>query len=509
MKAKEALALGAMVVIQSISAVTWAADDAPTTAPKIQEKSAVLTNETRIYLGQCLFQAPSPAGGGDIKLQMIDPGLALATGKFLIDTTAAMIKVASDDERVNTIAAFPASGWFYKVNGDLSISMNPDYQCLQVVTGRFKTAFSPPSHTPLARNATLEELKNALGLQRSEVDVARTFFEARIEPFNSTPKSPPAVFRLAPNAFYFEDPLESRFNDYFHDHIKRSIAITISFARADSAEASTSFGSFVIPFPQMEKGKYLTPDYFTNLSTKPIPIPAVSSDEKETYTKKKTALAAAELALKTPKPSVPPKLTPLPKADKTYVEKRTLYCTENGKLDKDKQDSVCALPMSDYKLEMDRAREEQVAQFVFDNQQADASSPEIKCTKSPCTDDPYYMLPFSASAVVVELSEPGNFAKFMNDFAQVISPTAKTALETSITKRNTDPKIAIDAAAGKMDDYYESVAKVKLAEADLAATTAAVDIKAKKEALVTLKKDANTKARAAGVTAPYDLSHPY
>lgn len=514
-----AIALSALITFQTIPAA-WAAAEETKPEAKGQEESAVLTNETRVYLGACLFVDPKlpkdpnpPKDPKDKKsdrltIKMIDPGIAIAAGKFLIDATAAMIKVASEEERVNTISAFPASGWFYDVDGQLVISMNPEYQCLQVVTGRFKTKFEKSLYSKISRNASLEELKSGITAQRPEVDAPRVFFEARIEPFKSTPTSQPDVFRLAPNAFFFTEPTESRFGDRFRDEVKRSIAISINFARANGAQAS--FGSFVIPFPQIAKGTYLTPDYFTSLATKPIPIPAVTVEEKENYASIKTALAAAVLKEKTKVPTAPAKLVPLATSDETYKQKRELYCAENRKLGEAKHDAICSYPMNDYKAEMDRARENQLALFAFQNQQENVlAATDIKCVDKVCSANPYFMLPFTASAVIVELSEPGKFAKFMNDFAVALAPSAKTALETSINKQNIDPKIASDADASKNDDYLVQVAKVKLAQEDLAAGGDETAIKEKKETLLTAMKEANSKARAAGLTAPYDLSNPY
>lgn len=493
----------------------FSADAAAGIPAKVEEKSAVLEKETRIYLGQCLFEPILSAKTahektGKFTLNLMPPALTLALAKFAVDYTAAAIKVASEEQSVNTISVFPASGWFYKVERDVSFGMNPAHECIQIVSGSYNNEAMNDSLMKIPRNTSFEDVKKALRMQHSEIKIPRLFFEARIEPFLSTAKTAPDVFRLAPNAFFFDNPIDSSFREgWFAKDIKRSIGLTISFNRANGPADTAPFASIIIPFPEVKKGTYLSPAYFASLATRPIAIPALSEAEKAGITGKLLAIETEELALNNQKQKTFP---PLANESDEYKQARIAYCLQHKLVfpKVEDEDTLCHINMNDAKATMDRARENQLADAEFKAQlEAYRVKDGVTCEGSICTVAESYLLPFSASAVVVEVNEPGGFAKFMNQVAQAVAPAAQTYIDAKINAKNIDPNVAINDAASKKDDYLEQMGIVKLAQDDLEAGGSAADIKTKKGTLLTAKKNANAKARLAGLPAPFDLTNPF
>lgn len=512
------LIVAAIVACMFSSQYAFAAD---TTAEKpattVEEKSAVLERETRIYLGHCLFEPISietdPKKSGRFTTRTMPTVFALSLAKFAVDYTAAAIKVASEEQSVNTISAFPASGWFYKVEKDASFGVNPAHECIQIVSGSYNSN-NKDLKKPLkkiSRNTNLiEDVRIALGEQHPEINVPRLFFEARIEPFLSEAKTAPDVFRLAPNVFFFDSPIDSSFRDgWFGKDIKRSIGLTISFNRANAAADAAAFASIIVPFPEVKKGTYLSPVYFASLTTRPITIPALNDAEKAAITGKISAIEAERLAINNQKPKTFP---PLAHESNEYKQARVAYCLQHKLIfpKVEDKDTLCHTEMNDAKATMDRAREKQLADAEFKSQlEAYRAKDGVTCKESNCTVAESYLLPFSASAVVIEVDEPGGFAKFMNQVAQAVAPAAQTYIDAKINAKNIDPTVAINDAASKKDDYLEQIGIVKLAQDDLDAGGSPADIKTKKETLLTAKKNANAKARLAGLPAPFDLTNPF
>ena len=491
----------------------FAADEKPAS---VEEKSAVLEKETRVYLGQCLFEPPStivekekPCGTEE---SLIPTAIALSLAKFAVDYTTAAIKVASEEQRVNTISAFPVSGWFYKVEKDATFGINPTNECIQIVSGSYQiNKESTQTFKKIPRSTILlDEVRKALEIQHPEIKAPRLFFEARIEPFLSEAKTAPDVFRLNPNAFFFDNPIKSKFSDgWFGKDIKRSIGLTISLNRANGATDAAQFASIIVPFHEVKKGTYLSPIYFASLSTRPIWIPALIEAEKISISEKLSAIKAQELYRNNQKPK---RFQPLAHDNGEYKQARDAYCLQNKLVfpKAEDRDTLCHKDMNDAKSIMDRAREKQLADAEFEAQlEAYRVKGNVTCNEKSCTVAESYLLPFSASAAVVETDEPGVFAKFMNQVTQAVAPAAQGYFDEKINNNSIDPSVAINAEASKKDDYYEQMVIVKLAQDDLELGGQVADIKRKKETLLTEKKKANIKARLAGLPAPFDLSNPF
>jgi hypothetical protein len=508
-----AAAIAACISVQHCA---YAAETSTEKNVEVEEKSVVLEKETRIFLGKCLFLPPVQGSektiSENITTRALPPALALSLAKFAVDYTAAAIKVASEEQSVNTISAFPASGWFYKVEKDASFGLNPAYECIQIVSGSYENGNQNlgEKFTQIARNTSqIDQVRKALRLQHPEINVPRLFFETRIEPFLSEAKVAPDVFRLVPNAFFFDQPIDSKPSDaWFGKSIKRSIGITITFSRANTTDTAP-FASIAVPFPEVTKGTYLSPAYFAPLATRPISIPALSASEKATIERKQSAIEAEELILNNQKPKSFP---PLAHESDEYRKARVEYCNQNKLLFSkvEEQDPLCHSAMNDAKATMDRARERQLADATFNAQlEAYRAKDGVVCEKRTCAVPESYVLPYLASAAVVEVDKPGEFAKFMNKVALAVAPATQTYIDAAINAKNVDPSIAINDAASKKDDYLEQMGLVKLAQDDLNAGGEPAEIKEKKKRLLEAKKSANSKARSAGLPAPFDLASPF
>lgn len=540
---------------------------------KAVDVGKVLDEETRVFAGSCIFEAkkaepppeklrpPPPRGPG---IQAIGPAIVGAIAESAIDFGVAALKAAAEEKTAQAITAFPVNTWMYQLNGTGQLVINPKIACIQIVSGSFwdgvrltsddKDANGQPK--PAEAIAALDETakveadsrktENAKDATGNDVSIARWkpkgnideqlkkhfrqlrsvrfMMEVRAEQMEDTKDK----FFLAPNAFYFERPVQKTLLDIKG---RRNVLVTVTLmpAGAPPSASDTVIGSIAMPFREVEPGTRLSPLYFEGQTSRAMKAPALTDEEQRTVGAKQTLYASAKTDVTFVKGPAPrPALPPINNVrDPEYLKSATLYCQAvekyNAERVKAKADGVsppeCPVAVLVAKSELDSATKAftdattgRQAKFNTERLWSDGSG-GVKC--KPGLDEQHTWHPnceivsepldvgtITVSATVVEIKEPSKFVAFLGTVAEKVSPTAKAAVNAALPAGKATTE---EAKRKALEDVESAKLDVAIAEANLAGATTPADIAQKKKDLYDKKVAANRKAREAGVDEPYPL----
>lgn len=528
------------------------------------DAGGVLDEETRVYLGPCFFSEISPQPPA--KPMPLGAILGVALKETLVDFAVGALKAAGEDKSTQAIAAYPANGWMYQFDTQAHLTINPQARCVQIVSGSFwnglrlqgqEDVASAPSRdssrtvpldgrqrtlvhdadgsdVSIARWKTDKPLFGELKGRFRQLRWARFFFEARLDQLAGSDDK----FVLAPNALYFEKPVDGSFFDLFGS-AKRNVLVTITFATA-GAEVGRAFASVNFPFRDVPGGTLLTPLYFKEHTSRAIQAPELTDDEKKTVLAKKTLLdnATAEVSLAKGPPSAPEYIPPDSFDNPAYLQAAQTYCSAlvkfNASAKKIDKKAVpltapeCPVELQIDKLSLTNARatfDKGVAkeQAIFDTMNVWVLKPDdpnfsgvtcdFKSAGQPTFDagcslpKASNVRPITVSASVVEVRQGSKFAAFLGKVLEKAQPGINAAIEASTPEKKAE---ADEQSKQNQEAYQLAVADVAIAEAKLAEVLAKSDATASDKAqaqhdLLDKKIAANQAARKAGVSEPYKV----
>jgi hypothetical protein len=522
----------------------------------------VLAEETRVYIGPCFFAATAkPAAQKSFAFGAI---LGMALKETVVDFAVGALKAAGEDKSMQAIAAYPANGWMYELDTSARVRINPETQCVQLVSGSFWNGVTVMDKEAVGAAPTrdttkvvpidqreLEILKDANG---NEVRVARWksdkplfgqlkarfrqlkwtrfFFEARLE---ALPGSDDKLV-LAPNALYLEKPVDKSFFDF--GTAKRNILVTVSLATA-GAELGKSFGSVNFPFRDVPNGTMLTPLYFRDHTSRAIQVPELDEDEKKLVLGKKAKLDGADgdVTLTEGPPAPPEYVSPDSFENKEFVAAAIAYCSAlkafNTQASKENKKAApltaneCPVELQIAKLSLSKARvtfDEGVAKAkaafntrTWKLKPDDASNAGVTCApkdsglpsfESECLlTKASNLRPITVSASVVEVREGSKFAAFLGKVLEKAQPGINAAIAKSAPEAK---KEASEQSKQNLEAYQLALGDVEIADAKLAEVIAKADATASEKSqaqheLLNKKIAANQAARKAGVSEPYAI----
>jgi hypothetical protein len=468
------------------------------------------TNESRIYVGKCLF----PLKNGDQQAQyLLKTDVVGALVEPLVDIVLGSIQAAAADETLLLDSPFPVTKALYKLNQDGVLQVHGDLQCLQVITGQFSGDGSQ------AVAADLD--KEVKSVDKSLVR-PRIFFEAA---FVGVPGSRNAM-ALKPRFLSFLGPEKKSFWETSAG--SRNLSINLSFQALGSDSA---FGNLVIPFREISPDTILGVEYFEATQLKPITLPPLDKSEKEVVDVARAELKEANKLINAEKPDDW-------RTKDEFATKLAIYCNSwdayVSLLRKRHQDNMVkedfvAPPNescpTDIRLHQLRAEADKAKLLaVIDNVDRNAAlkrnrdggiSGSIKCDLTSCVlAEPLIRdyFPIVISASVVEVREASAFNKHLAAIAQSMKTPVVTALKNATpSSKEAAEKAAQEVAAIAAEALEVNKEKYYLAKANADAayetwSTAKEDTKsAAWIAFVDWRNKANAAARLAKLTPPFKI----
>lgn len=529
------------------------------------DAGGVLKEETRVYLGECFFSdivvAPPKT---PVPQFALGPVLGVALGEAVVDFTVGALKAAGEDKSIQAIAAYSANGWMYQLDTNARLVVNPKGRCIQVISGSFWNglrALGPesidnvPTRDP-SKTVKLDNREPVKTKDPSGVDVtvvgwkpseplvaqleayfrqlrqARFFFEARIEPLQGTDDK----FVIAPNAMYFEKPVE---RGIFEISPKRNVLVSLTMANS-GADTSKAFASINFPFRDVPSDTLLTPLYFRDQTSRAIQVPELTDDEKKSVLAKKAKLEKAVSEVEITKGPTPQTEFEPPNSftNASYQKAAKSYCDELDKYNatltsKNKNATKITAPECPVDLQVAKAKlskansdfikyaAKQEAEFntnhywllpkgdpqshgVTCSPKNDKNTDfEANCALTSTTD----VRSITVAASVVEVKEGNQFAAFMGKVLEKAQPGINAEIEAATPEKQT---AAAEQHKADLDAYQLALADVATAEAGLAdvssksGATATEMAKAERD-LLEKKIAANQKARKAGLAEKYQI----
>ena len=544
------------IVLTFIASTTrLAIADTATTTP--QDVGAVFKQETRVHVGPCIFAPPPLQAKPQEFKALIAPVVGAALIAAGLDFVDSAIQEAAREQSVQAVLAFPATAAFYELTKDGQLDFNKAESCIQVLVGGFRDGLSLPAdpknpdwnsveatqpikfpsykeypHTADGKAITwppettrdqgtkgAKTLTQTLQEHYRQLTSVKLFFEARID----TSPGLKSLFRLAPNALYFGDPLEHNWSDWSTP--VRNLLVSISFIRGADGQNST-FASVTFPFRELPAHTFISPLYFLGNESQWLHTPAPTDSENSTIQGVQNTLKqadideAAKLGKDPEKPTDNPNNPNSPDApwrNPTYLRHMASYCDRvarlNGHLKAASQIKATSCPYDKDMLEAQylASFELKVMQWQANKDAAQKRlskkiGPNLQCTKS-AKDGKYCTLaksrvlaPYSVTASVVEIKDASKFVGFLANVADKAKPGLTTELQNKIS-----PSVKSQAAetqAENYENYLVALDAVKVAQAalDEAATE---DKPSKQLALLQAQVAANRAARAANQSEPY------
>lgn len=531
---KTIVSLMAMAALAAALPVGAAEQPKPANVPA----GAMLRDESRIYIGKCINPDTVARKAREKETQpsaFLPPEVVAALVEPLVDITIGIAKSAGTDESLVVDSAFPATKAFHLVSNDGSVTVNPEFECLQFVTGSFKAG------ELLTSPVTQEDIEKSEYAQIDKaIDIPRLFFEAEFFPAPGDNKK----MLLVPKMFAYFGATKKRFWEL--GEVRRNLSIVLSFQNA-GGESGTAFANVVIPFRDVAPGTVVGPEYFERLQTKPIAMPAMNKDLADSLTAARTELARIEAL------GAPPKVRPDPKLGAAYKDKARAYCAEwriyvealKAKFEADQasaekpakpgeqgkpeakekpkfaepENNLCPADLrfaemaaNAKKAEMDALVTE--ADRVRDFEAAVAASRTVNCGKDGCelADDVVGLFtPVTVSGQLVEVREASAFNKHLATVAKAIKDPVVTAIKKSTpeekkkdadTKQSEEAKKA-DTAQDDKDAFYIAKAKAEASYKAWDAKAAGNEKDSSWPQVVADRVAANKAARKAKIDPPY------
>lgn len=541
----------------------------------------VLEEETRVFAGPCIFQAKRPdvpqttqtpeeqareamaekARGAHtfMATSALGGAVVAAVAETAIDFGVAALKAAAEEKTAQAVVAFPVNTWLYQMNATAQLVINPNANCIQIVSGSFWNGFSVKDESERETNA-VEKLHARYDDEKvkadarsvypaqdpagDEVSVAhwkseelifkplkrryrqlrwvRFIMEVRVEQLEGTKDK----FYLAPSAFYFQKPVQT---SIWNLKSTRNILVTITLTPAGDGDANHVIGSIAMPFRDVEPRTLLSPLYFEGQTSRALQAPALEDGEKAAVEATQKLYAAAKQDVTIAKGPAPAKaLPPINDVrDAEYLKSATQYCKVvekyNAKIKKGNGEPItapeCPVEILVARSEVDDAttsfREATARrQATFNTDRLWLSGAGgIKCQAGldknsvwnpNCTlqGAPKSYRAITVSATVVEIKEPSKFVAFLGNVAEKVKPTLKTAVEASLPAGKA--KTEEDQRKGK-EDLESLKLDVAVAEASLASAKGDAEIAQARKTVYDKKVLANRKARETGLPEPYTL----
>jgi hypothetical protein len=489
------------------------AANAPQVASSVP--GTMLKDETRVYIKPCINLESRARKAKNENQSFLAPAVVAAAIEVLVNVGVGIVKAAAVDETLTVDTAFPVTKAFYRVNTDGTLVINPDFQCLQVVTGTFSAGEYSSESKPPPTDNDFESIDPS-------IRVPRVFFEAE---FVAVPGSA-QFMALAPKLFVYSGPSKKRFLEW--GEVTRNLSINLSFQVA-GAEPGTAIGNLTIPFRNVSPETVVGPDYFAGVQLKPLAFPALSASDLQELQAARGAMARIKGLMEPIQATIDPKLGPdystkltaYCAAWKSYVDllkKRHVDTKAEGNFVEPK-DENCPKDIRQAQLlafaqkasldrvvtASDRARELETEKAI---------SKSVSCNYDSCgltSDVARDYVPLVVSATLVEVREASAFSRHLAAVAEAMKPTVTQALKDStpdakeadaVTKQ-TAAETKAELEKDNLEAYYVAKAKADAAYKAWEANTDAAKRDAAWPLVVSERVLANKAARKAKVDPPF------
>jgi len=478
---------------------------------------AVLRDESRIYIGECLIPLKYES---DIQF-FVAPAIGAALIEPLVDIVLGSIQAAAQDETVTVDSPFPITKALYALKNDGSMAVNSELQCLQVVTGSFSAdELRSPSATP----DSIEPVE-ILKRRDPSIEQPRLIFEAA---FVRVPGSDNAM-ALAPRLLLYAGGTKQGFWEIRQQ--PRNLSISLSF-QSLAAESGTAFGNVSLPFRAVPPDTFLGPAYFRQLSLKPILLPPLPKAEQDAIDVARAEMAEANRLFEAPQPRHDVRL------DNSYLNSLSAYCaswdsyvtllrkrhaenktagnfSEPGNENCSKEIRQQQLTVEAKKAELDAIVSDADRARIVQRNQAKGNSKNIECNATQCVLADKFVrnyLPFTVSASVVEMREASAFMKHLATVADKIKPAVVATIKEATPQAKSAAAKTVQSAADvkveqqlkDTEDYY--LAKAKADDAfDKWNAAESAEKSTEWLKVLPLRIEANRAARKAQLPSPFTM----